>query len=346
MMIYKKPKKLHPGDLVAIISPSWGGPSLFPHIYEHGLKVINNWGLKIKEMPTARASVDYLWANPKIRANDINNAFKDKNIKAIISSIGGDDSVRILPFLDRHTIKENPKILLGFSDTTTLHVYCSINGLVTFYGPSIMAGFSQMGSLSLDFENHVKYMLFSNSNKYVYKGYKKHCEGYEDWSKKENTGKTKKLENNTPWQFIQGQKIAEGRLFGGCIEVLEFLKGTDFWPEREFWKNKVLFLETSENKPSITQVRDFLRNYGMQGILSRLSALLFGRARDYTKKEKYDLNDMIIKVVNKEFGLKKIPIVTEMDFGHTDPQFVLPLGVKVKIDCVAKEFCLTEPWLS
>jgi muramoyltetrapeptide carboxypeptidase LdcA involved in peptidoglycan recycling len=108
-------------------------------VYENGLKVLKSWGLKIKEMPSARMSADYLWTNPKFRADDINNAFADKKIKAIFTSIGGDDSVRILPFLDKKIIKNNPKILLGFSDTTTLHVYCNINGLITFSGPSIMA---------------------------------------------------------------------------------------------------------------------------------------------------------------------------------------------------------------
>jgi muramoyltetrapeptide carboxypeptidase LdcA involved in peptidoglycan recycling len=203
-----------------------------------------------------------------------------------------------------------------------------------------------MESLPLKFEKDVKNMLFSTSDSYTYQGYDKHCDGYEDWSKKENNGKTKKMIKNKPWNFVQGNKVVSGRLFGGCIEVLEFLKGTDFWPQKSFWKNKILFLETSEDKPSVEQVRDYLRNYGMQGILSNLSAILFGRARGYSEKEKSDLDDTIHKVINQEFGLIDIPIVTEMDFGHTDPQFVLPLGAKAKINCINKEFSLIETWLS
>lgn len=344
-MEYIKPQKLKPGDTVAIVSPSWGGPSLFPHVYENGLKVLRQWGLKIKEMPSARKEADYLWANPEFRAKDINNAFADKKIKAIFTSIGGDDSVRILPFLDKKIIKNNPKILLGFSDATTLHTYCNINGLVTFYGPSIMAGFSQMKNLPTRFEKDVKKMLFSVSDDYIFSGYDEHCEGYKDWSKKENIGKTKKMIKNKPWNFIQGDGTVNGRLFGGCIEVLEFLKGTDFWPKKNFWKNKILFLETSEDKPSATQVRDYLRNYGMQGILKELNALLFGRARSYSENEKNKLNDIILQVVNIEFGLKDLPVVTELDFGHTDPQFILPLGVQAKIDCINRKVCLIESWL-
>lgn len=344
-MKYNKPKKLKIGDTIAVVSPSWGGPSLFPDIYENGLKVLNKWGLKIREMPSARGNADYLWANPKFRAKDINDAFADKDVKAIFTSIGGDDSVRILPFIDKDIIKDNPKIFLGFSDATTIHTFCNINGLVTFYGPSIMAGFSQMESLPARFEKDVKNMLFDVNRGYVYHGYDVHCEGYKEWSKKENIGLTKKLIKNKPWNFIQGDGIVTGRLFGGCIEVLEFLKGTEYWPEKSFWKNKILFLETSEDKPSVTQVRDYLRNYGMQGILDELSALLFGRARGYSADEKTDLNDVIFDVVNKEFGLKDLPIITELDFGHTDPQFVLPLGVKAEINCTDKKFSLKESCL-
>lgn len=343
-MKYIKSKKLKSGDTVAIVSPSWGGPSLFPHVYEKGLKVLRRWGLKIKEMPSARMDADYLWANPEFRANDINNAFADKKIKAIFTSIGGDDSVRILPFLNKRIIMDNPKIFLGYSDATTIHTFCNLNGLVTFYGPSIMAGFSQMESLPAKFEEDVKKILFSISDSYIYHEYDTHCEGYKDWSKKENVGKTNKMIKNKPWNFIQGEGIVSGRLFGGCIEVLEFLKGTEFWPKKSFWENKILFLETSEDKPSVTQVRDYLRNYGMQGILGMLSAILFGRARGYSEIEKNDLNDIIFQVVNKEFGFKKIPVITEMDFGHTDPQFILPLGIKTKIDCAYKKIALVEPW--
>lgn len=73
----KKPARLKQGDTVAIVSPSWGGPSVFPHVYENGLEVLREWGLNIREFPTARADANFLRANPQIRAKDINDAFAD-----------------------------------------------------------------------------------------------------------------------------------------------------------------------------------------------------------------------------------------------------------------------------
>jgi len=340
------PKKLKADDTVAIISPSWGGPSFFPHIYENGLKILSEWGLKIKEYPTARAEDDYLRKNPEFRAKDINDAFADPEVTAIFASIGGDDSVRILPYLDREIIKNNPKILMGYSDTTTLHTFCNQLGLVTFYGPSIMAGFSQMKSLPKSFESHVKEMLFEPKIECNYTPYEEYCEGYPDWRDKNNLGKINVLMKNDGWKFLQGMGVATGKLFGGCIDVLEMMKGTEFWPEPEFWNDKILVLETSEAKPSLHEIDHILRNYGMLGIFERVSGLIFGRARDYAANEKLELEQKIITIIRDEFGQENLPIIANMDFGHTDPQLVLPLGTKAEIDCENKKFRLTETWLS
>ena len=344
-MQYKKPAKLKQGDTVAIVSPSWGGPSVFPHVYENGLKVLNEWGLKVKEYPTARADADFLGRDHRARAKDINDAFADKEVKAIFASIGGDDSVRLLPFLDKKIITENPKIIMGYSDTTTLLVFGNLQGFVTLHGPAIMAGLSQIENLPESFKSHVHEMLFEPKQSYEYKPYGEYCEGYLDWSKPENVGKIKELKTDTGWRFLQGSGKIEGELFGGCIEVLEFLKGTDFWPTKEFWSGKILFFETSEEKPPIDHVKWMLRNYGTQGIFEKVSAVIFGRARDYSPEEKDMLDNTIKSVIADEFEKPNLPIVTNMDFGHTDPQFILPLGVKAELDCENKKFRLVESWL-
>jgi len=337
-----KPKKLQKGDTIAIISPSWGGPSVFPHVYESGITALENLGLKIKEFPSARKDADFLDKNPEFRAKDINDAFADEEVKAIFVSIGGDDSVRILPFLDSENIRKNPKIIIGYSDTTTLLTYFNQLGLITLHGPAIMAGFSQWNSLGEKFQEHIKTILFENPEQYTYKPYDSYYEGYLDWSDKSNVGKVKPSSKNSGWNWLQGNTIVQGELFGGCIEVLEFMKSTKFWPNDDFWNGKILFLETSEDKPSPEQVKWMLRNYGMQGVFDKVSALLIGRARDYSEDEKTQLNDNILKIVRDEFGNKNIPIITNMDFGHTDPQWILPLGTKTEIDCHKKEFKLIE----
>ncbi len=330
---------------MAIVSPSWGGPSVFPHIYENGLKVLREWGLKVKEFPTARADASFLRANPQVRAKDINDAFADADVRAIFASIGGDDSVRILPFVDKKIVTSNPKILMGYSDTSTLHVFLNLQGLVSFYGPSIMAGFSQMASLPGSFKNHVHEILFEPKESYEYKPYGKYCDGYPDWANKDNLGKVNPMREDNGRRWLQGDSKVQGELIGGCIEVLEMMKATDFWPPREFWKGKLLFLETSEEKPSIHYVDHVLRNYGMLGVFDQIGGFIFSRARDYSDAEKAELEEKIVSIVVNEFGKPDLPIVANFDVGHTDPQLVLPLGVRAEVDCSAKRVKLVESWL-
>jgi len=337
-----KPKRLCKGDTVAVVSPSWGGPSQFPHIYESGLRTLEGLGLVIKEYPSARKDADYLYNNPEFRAKDINDAFADPKVKGIITSIGGDDSVRILPFIDLDIIRSNPKVILGYSDTTTLNTWLNQAGLVTLNGPSIIAGLSQWNSLGERFQEHIRSMLFKNPDHYNYIPYESYSNGYPDWKDKSNTGKVKDPVKNPGWNWLSGDGSIEGELFGGCIEVFEFLKSTRFWPKDEFWDGKILFLETSEDKPTAEQVKWMIRNYGMQGVLDRIGALLIGRARDYSDDEKRKLDENIFKIVRQEFKRPDLPIVTNMDFGHTDPQWIMPLGIRAKIDCNKKVFMLVE----
>jgi muramoyltetrapeptide carboxypeptidase LdcA involved in peptidoglycan recycling len=121
------------------------------------------------------------------------------------------------------------------------------------------------------------------------------------------------------------------------------MKGTAFWPPRHFWEGKVLFLETSENIPSPASVKLMLRSYGIMGALESLRAVLFGRPRGYSAEQRADLERSIRSVVSEEFGLPNLPIVVNMDFGHTDPQMVLPLGARVEVDTTGPGLRLLEP---
>jgi len=341
-MEFVKPKKLMKGDTIAVLSPSWGGPSIFPYVYENGLKILKEeFGLNIKEYPTARMEADKIHMNPKLRAEDINNAFADKSIKAIIASIGGDDSIRILKFLNKKIIKANPKIFMGYSDTTTLNTFFNQLGIVTFNGPAIMCGFSQMNNFP-DYKEHVKKILFESQKEYTYKSYNEWSMKYPDWSKKENIGKIDSKRKNEGWHWIQGDSKVNGELYGGCIDVLEMINGTKYWAPLKFWKGKILFFETSEEKPSPDFVKYALRNYGIQGILDNIKGIVIGRARDYSEEETKKLEENIISIVSKEFNHPEMPIVTNLDFGHTDPQIILPLGVRAEIDCKNKTFKLKE----
>jgi muramoyltetrapeptide carboxypeptidase LdcA involved in peptidoglycan recycling len=107
----------------------------------------------------------------------------------------------------------------------------------------------------------------------------------------------------------------------------------------------MLFLEMSEERPTPVQVERWLRNYGLQGAFDRISGLMFGRPRDYSVNEQINLDATILRVVRDEFGAKSLPIITNFDVGHTEPQLIVPLGVLAELDCQAQTVTLCEPWL-
>jgi len=343
-MRFVKPNRLKVGDTVAALSPSWGGPSLYPHVFDLGLRNLEQkFGLKIKEFPTARMDNETIYRNPKLRADDLNRAFEDPEVTAILASIGGDDSVRILPFLDLDLIKANPKILMGFSDSATFLTFLNTQGLVTYNGPSIMAGFAQMEHLDKAFETHVRELLFESPETYDFRPYSTWSDRYAPWSTPGYKGEVEAVfANDEGWRWLQGTSVARGRLFGGCIEVLEFLKGTRFWPTLDFFNDVVMFFETSEDKPSVSNVMYMLRNYGSMGVLERAAGLMFGRARSYSPLEKAELDNILVRTVSEEFGRPDMPIVSNLDFGHTEPQWVMPLGIGTEVDCQSRTIRLSE----
>ena len=159
----------------------------------------------------------------------------------------------------------------------------------------------------------------------------------------ENQTRKRKLQPCSGWNFLQGKGVHSGRLLGGCIEVLDWLRGTRVWPEDEEWQDSVLFLETSEDGPSPLAVARLLRALAAQGVLKRIAGLLFGRPGGEVGAEHFaEYDQAILDICAAEEGLSELPIVTYMDFGHTDPMLVLPIGAQVQIDCARREIAITE----
>lgn len=282
----RRPRRLRPGDTLAVLAPSSGLAATFPHLVELGVQNLRDvFGLRVERYPTSFLDSDALYRDPRARARDLNAAFADEAIAGIIATIGGDDSVRILPYLDLERIASRPKVLMGYSDVTTLTTVLAQRGLVTFNGPAIMAGFAQLRHAPPEFVEHVRALLMEPTDRYEYRPYPAWADGYVSWSTPGYAGELAPLTPHDGWRWLQGTGRVRGRLWGGCLEVLEFMKGSGFWPEPAFWDDRILFFETSEEKPSVDRVVRMLRSYGTMGALDRIRGLLVGRARSYGAQE-------------------------------------------------------------
>ncbi len=337
-----KPKKLNSGDKVATISLSWGGAGELPLRYAAGKKQLQEtFDVEVIETKHALKPNDWIYKNPEARANDLMEALLDPTIKAIISNIGGDESVRTLPYIDLEVIKNNPKIFLGFSDTTVTHFCFYKAGVTSFYGTSLMVGFAENNGMH-DYQiEDIQRSLFSekpvglispNTNGWTSERL--------DWFDPSNQIISRKSEKSMGWRWLQGKGKISGKLLGGCLEVLEFLKDTQFWVKPADWAGKIMFLETSEIKISPDNFGWILRNYAASGILRNIAGLIVGRPLDNTFAKEYD--ETLVKIIREEEGLVDLPIITGMDFGHTCPTFTLPLGIQAEIDCERQTFSILE----
>jgi muramoyltetrapeptide carboxypeptidase LdcA involved in peptidoglycan recycling len=159
-----KPRALRPGDKVATISLSRGWPSVYPRAYQDGKRQLEEaFGVQVVESRYALKDIPWLAAHPEARAADLMEVLADPSIKGIVSTIGGDDSIRMLPYLDLSVIRENPKVFLGYSDSTITHFAFLRAGVTSFYGPSIMGGFDENGGLLHYMAESVRQVLFEPS---------------------------------------------------------------------------------------------------------------------------------------------------------------------------------------
>lgn len=337
----KKPHKLNPGDKVATVSLSWGGAGDAEILwrYEQGKERLQSiFGLEVVEMPHTLSGTEYVYNHPEKRAEDLMAAFADPSIKGIIACIGGIESIRMLPYIDFDVINANPKIFMGYSDSTTTHLICYKAGISSIYGPTILMDFAEnvaMDDYTIEF---IKKTLFCDETIGEIPAAKEWTSEYLPWLI-ENKETARKKKPNAGYELLQGRGNVQGRLLGGCIEVFDMLRGTELFPDLTSFEDAILFLETSEDKPPAWLMEVTLRIYGMNGILHKLKGMIFGKPQD---EEYYEEYKEAIKKVLAEFGLEELPVLLNMNFGHTEPKFCLPFGALAEINCENKTFSILE----
>ena len=337
-----KPERLKKGDKVAIVSLSRGmlGEKQFIHKYYLGKQRLEEkFGLEVVTMSNTLKGIKYLYEHPEKRAEDLMDAFKDKTIKAIICAIGGDDTIRLLPYIDYNVIKENPKIFMGFSDTTANHLMMYKAGLISYYGPALMCDFAEYVDMYDYTENAIKELLFKVHEKYEIKKCDYWTNEFIPWCE-ENINRAKtKIKDPKGYEIIQGSGKVTGKLLGGCLDAIPMYIGTGVWPSLEEWKNKILFLETSEEKPNPDLITYYLRNLGAQGVLNVAKGIIVGKPQNEKYYEEY--KDVYGKVL-KEFNREDMPVLYNVNFGHSSPIGIIPYGINCELDIDNKKITLLE----
>lgn len=252
----------------------------------------------------------------KSRIEDLHEAFLDKNVKAVFTVTGGFNNNQLFRYINWELIRNNPKIIIGFSDTTGLgNAMYAKTGLVTYSGPSY-ASFAQ--KLYFDYTlDYFKKCLMSDA---PYKVVASENWSNDEWWKEQNEREL--IPNDGYWVIHEG--AAQGTIIGGNHSLMGFLQGTEYFPDLA---NSILFIEDDyEVHPRMfdANLQSMIHLPSFEGV----KGIVIGRFEKATKMT----NDLLREIIETKRELKSIPVIANVDFGHTDPMITFPVGGTAKIN--------------
>ena len=313
------PQKLQKSDKVMVVAPSRGLKLIGQDCRQIAEERLHKMGLEVVFAPN---TADENWnaqgcGSIEQRADDMMTAFNDKSVKAIFTVIGGFNSNQILDHLDYDVIRNNPKIFCGFSDITALHgaIYAR-TGLETYYGPHYSSiGMKKGCEYTLEY---LQKMLFSDEPVEV----KPSAEWSDDlWFLDQE--KREFIKNDGYWKIHDGD--AEGTIIGGNLCTFNLLLGTKYRPE--FPKDTILMIEDAGDTSDVVFDRN-LQALCHQPDFENVKGLIIGRFQKSSKVTREALEF----IINNKPELRNLPVLANVDYGHSTPILTIPLGGHAKLN--------------
>lgn len=310
-----KPVHLNQNDFIGVVAPAFPFPidenSHYYAQYRSGCNELEKMGFRVKEGKNLRKREWWRAGTPQERAEDINEMFRDPEVRAIIAHDGGNDCISVLEYIDYEAVKTNPKPFIGFSNVTNLHS--------AFFTKTGMVGF-HMGLLTYELGWVWQELVPNNKSK-----------GYDYFLKAlTSTEKLGTILPITPWETWRSGK-AEGLLFGGNLSMLDSLVGTPYFPSIDELRGAIFFWEI-DNSPTY-RIERILTHLKYVGLFDVISGMLVGKLVDMKKTalEGFDEpthKELVLKVLNGYH----FPIIGNVDFGHKIVQIPVPIGISARID--------------
>lgn len=320
-----RPEKLQPGDEIRIISPSRSLSLIAPEQREGAKEQLEQLGFTVSFSKYALESDEFISSSIESRVVDLHEAFLDPKVKGILTTIGGFNANQLLRYLDYSLIEAHPKRLCGYSDITILSnaIYAK-TGLITYSGP------------------HFSTFTMKQGNAYTIEYFQRMMMGYDEvtvepaehWS--DDTWFLDQdnrcfIPNDGPYVINEGQ--AEGTIVGGNLCTLNLLQGTEYMPSL---KDTVLFIEDDYESQPVTFDRDLqslIHQPGFEGV----RGIVIGRFQQASHMTR----ELLAKIITTKRELAHIPVIADVDFGHTSPMITFPVGGQAVIKASGHQVNLT-----
>ncbi len=309
-----KPPRLRKGDLISIVSPA-SSPKDNSKL-NAGARYFESLGYRVTIGRNAYNVAGYLAGTDEERAEDLNEAFRDRNVKAIVCSRGGYGSPRILDMLDYSAIRRNPKIFVGYSDITALSLaILRKSGLLTFSGPMV----------AMEFGNNI--------DPYSEETF------FDILTRKSVPGPIRPHKDFKP--SYRGTRSAKGRIVGGNLSLVTSLMGTKFLPD--FKRSILLIEEVSEEPYSIDRMLTQLR---LAGILKMISGIALGQFTNCAPGEPDRPHRTLEEIIREDLLSLGKPTISNLAYGHIPVKMTLPIGATATIDPSRRRFTIDETVVS
>lgn len=328
---------------IGIVSLSSGvlGEDFVAHEVKIGIERLKEYGIEVEFLPNSKKGIEFIKNSPEARAKDLIKAFKDDSIDMILCAIGGDDTYRLLPYLFENNELEKvakQKIFLGFSDTTMNHFMLNKVGIKTFYGQAFLPDICELSNEMLPYSKHFFEELINNGKiKEIYSSDIWYNER-EDFSEK-SIGISMEEHQNRGFELLRGNAKFEGQILGGCLEPIFYIfdnsryedtvylcQKYNLFPSLNEWENKILLLETSEERPKPELFRKMILKLQEYGIFDVISGLIIGKPQNEEYYEEYK------QILLDEIKNQDLSIVYNINVGHSTPRCIIPFGVNAKVD--------------
>lgn len=310
----QKPERLRPGMTVAVVAPS--SPAEDDETVRYGLELVESFGFKAKPGKHLFDRTQYLAGPDAGRAEDINTAFGDPDVHAVMALAGGYGAMRILPLLDYQTIAANPKPFIGYSDITALH--CAFHGkcgFITYHGQTVLSSFTDYSIAEFR-----KVLMEPQAGSII------------GAAPPIKTGPGRVERANRITTFHDG--VARGRLIGGNLTLITSLMGTPYQPD---FSDRLVFLEDVHEKPY--RVDRMLTQLLLSGNLSKAAAIIFGK---FTDAEDTGNTFSLEHVLGDAASRAGVPCARGLMIGHVPDQTVVPIGIEAEFDASTGRLTLLE----
>jgi muramoyltetrapeptide carboxypeptidase LdcA involved in peptidoglycan recycling len=334
-----QPRRLRPGDRVAVLSPSWAAPADYPAVHEQAMRRLRDTvGVEPVELSTTRRH-----STARQRADDLNAAFADPSLRAILATIGGEDQITVLPHLDPELATSDPKPFIGYSDNTNVLNWLWFHGVASVHGGSTQVHIGPGPGIDDGHLASLRAALFGGE---VTLGVPQRSrDSGLDWDDERALTELAPDEAAEPWTWAGPAACVDGPTWGGNLEVLTWTLAANRWVlANEAYAGCVLLVETSEDRPSPLEVHRMLRTMGERGLLAMFPALIWGRPPTGDNAHPCRAEDSIaLRAANREAVLRAVQaynpdmvVAMDVDIGHTIPQWVLPYGGRIRVDGVRR----------